>query len=588
MHLYIYGKQSIENKLYFFSGNWGDKNYKKGTSLLDSKKIISIKPKSLKNFLFIIIGTSSLYFRFLWSHLSQWKHEEAVILWISLTKSFFDSPFSNVSSPGVPNPNLSILLSKILILFDSFIISSIVLSTIQGIAIYYCLKSSDKNFNFILVLFLCFSSYFVFVTSTIALHMIVLIFNALFLKIVFEYCFSKKYYLGSYFPIVTILPVSIYLGGFSNTLIYFLIFIGVLIFNIRNLKMNFSNKFHFGFGTVLVVSILYLTWYKYFINIDFDSLKIQNSGTQLFPYSRIRDYIFLGYQNTKIFPSFFLNVFSDTTYIYWPFQYSDKFSLLSTRITESFLIYHKVFNIISSILIFSGLVIRFSKFKTIVNTEILLKTIFTFLLIYIYTVLTPLLGQGRSFLDFDIGSLMVYSSTYILYIYLWVSSFFIFRPNKLFLSSFVLFVSSFFLLNIFATNNLQNEFNNGVSVGHSVADEPIIHKEEVVDFLANYVDDDISIYYGLIEFEYEWSNYFNEINYSSNYYQYIYSIGREFDYLLKRKYNVDNLQEGILNRNPENTQFYLSYSYDDLPKDIYQNFTHFQFGNYIVTVNLDF
>ena len=588
MHLYIYGKQSIENKLYFFSGNWGDKNYKKGTSLLDSKKIISIKPKSLKNFIFIIIGTSSLYFRFLWSHLSQWKHEEAVILWISLTKSFFDSPFSNVSSPGVPNPNLSILLSKILILFDSFIISSIVLSTIQGIAIYYCLKSSDKNFNFILVLFLCFSSYFVFVTSTIALHMIVLIFNALFLKIVFEYCFSKKYYLGSYFPIVTILPVSIYLGGFSNTLIYFLIFIGVLIFNIRNLKMNFSNKFHFGFGTVLVVSILYLTWYKYFMNIDFDSLKVQNSGTQLFPYSRIRDYIFLGYQNTKIFPSFFLNVFSDTTYIYWPFQYSDKFSLLSTRITESFLIYHKVFNIISLILIFSGLVIRFSKFKTIVNTEILLKTIFTFLLIYIYTVLTPLLGQGRSFLDFDIGSLMVYSSTYILYIYLWVSSFFIFRPNKLFFSSFVLFVSSFFLLNIFATNNLQNEFNNGISVGHSVADEPIIHKEEVVDFLANYVDDDISIYYGLIEFEYEWSNYFNEINYSSNYYQYIYSIGREFDYLLKRKYSVDNLQEGILNRNPENTQFYLSYSYDDLPKDIYQNFTHFQFGNYIVTVNLDF
>ena len=337
MHLYIYGKQSIENKLYFFSGNWGDKNYKKGTSLLDSKKIISIKPKSLKNFLFIIIGTSSLYFRFLWSHLSQWKHEEAVILWISLTKSFFDSPFSNVSSPGVPNPNLSILLSKILILFDSFIISSIVLSTIQGIAIYYCLKSSDKNFNFILVLFLCFSSYFVFVTSNIALHMIVLIFNALFLKIVFEYCFSKKYYLGSYFPIVTILPVSIYLGGFSNTLIYFLIFIGVLIFNIRNLKMNFSNKFHFGFGTVLVVSILYLTWYKYFINIDFDSLKIQNSGTQLFPYSRIRDYIFLGYQNTKIFPSFFLNVFSDTTYIYWPFQYSDKFSLLSNTASLLFI-----------------------------------------------------------------------------------------------------------------------------------------------------------------------------------------------------------------------------------------------------------
>ena len=68
---------------------------------------------------------------------------------------------------------------------------------------------------------------------------------------------------------------------------------------------------------------------------------------------------------------------------------------------------------------------------------------------------------------------------------------------------------------------------------HSVADESITHKEEVVDFLASYVEDEISIYYGLIEFEYDWSNYFNEINYSSSYYGYIYSIGREFDYLLK-------------------------------------------------------
>ena len=41
-------------------------------------------------------------------------------------------------------------------------------------------------------------------------------------------------------------------------------------------------------------------------------------------------------------------------------------------------------------------------------------------------------------------------------------------------------------------------------------------------------------------------------------------------------------------QNPEDTQFFLSYSFDDLPKDIYKNFNHFQFGNYIVTVNKDF
>ena len=90
------------------------KGNKKGGSPLDSIK--TFKPKNtLKNFFIFLIISGGILVRFLWSHLSQWKHEEAVILWISLTKSIFASPFSNVSSPGVPNPNLSILLSKILI-----------------------------------------------------------------------------------------------------------------------------------------------------------------------------------------------------------------------------------------------------------------------------------------------------------------------------------------------------------------------------------------------------------------------------------------------------------------------------------------
>ena len=563
------------------------KGNKKGGSPLDSIK--TFKPKNtFKNFFIFLIISGGIFVRFLWSHLSQWKHEEAVILWISLTKSIFASPFSNVSSPGVPNPNLSILLSKILILFDSFVITSITLSTLQGFVIYYCLKSSDKKFNFTLVLFLCFSSYFIFVTSSIALHMIVLIFNALFLKLVFEYFIHKKYYLGPYFPIVTILPVSIYLGGFANTLIYFLIFLVILILNIKNFKMNFLNKFHLGMGLFLVCSILYITWYQYFTNIEFNSLKIQSSGTQLFPYSRIRDYLYLGFQNTKVFPSFLLNIFAEPSNIYWPFQYSDKFSSTTDIAVGAFMKYHKFFNLVSVSLIITGVSLSFSKFKEMINTENLIKATFTFFVIYVYTVLTPLLGQGRSFLDFDIGSLMVYSSVYILYIFLWVSSFFIFKFNKLFYRSFVLLISSFALLNIFATINLQNEYNNSTSFEHSVADESIIHKEKIVDFLASYVEDDISIYYGLIEFEKEWSDYFNEINYSNSYYEYIYSTGREFDYLLKRKYGIDNLQEGLLRRNPEDTQFFLSYSFDDLPKDIYKNFNHFQFGNYVVTVNKDF
>ena len=173
---------------------------------------------------------------------------------------------------------------------------------------------------------------------------------------------------------------------------------------------------------------------------------------------------------------------------------------------------------------------------------------FTFFFIYIYTILTPLLGQGRSFLDFDIGSLMVYSSTFVLFIYLWSSSLSIFELSFVKYIFLLLLLSVFFLLNIFATKNLQNEFIQKESSFHSIADESVIHKEEIVDFLANYVEDEISIYYGLIEFEYTFSNDFNKLNYSNPYYQFIYSNGREFDYLLKRKYGIKNSQEGILKR----------------------------------------
>ena len=110
----------------------------------------------------------------------------------------------------------------------------------------------------------------------------------------------------------------------------------------------------------------------------------------------------------------------------------------------------------------------------------------------------------------------------------------------------------------------------------------------MIDFLASYIEDEISIYYGLIGYDYKWSIYFNEIIYSSFYYNYKYSIGREFGYLLKRKYINDNINKGMLNRTRENRQFFLSYSFDDLPSNVYKNFTNLQFGNSIVTVNLDF
>ena len=143
-------------------------------------------------------------------------------------------------------------------------------------------------------------------------------------------------------------------------------------------------------------------------------------------------------------------------------------------------------------------------------------------------------------------------------------------------------------MNILTSFYLSNDYLNSQSSFLSEADESSVHKQEIVDFIAAKTDKEVDIYYDLGGGIYDWIPDFNEKNYSSDYYKNSFSLGRDFDYLLKRKYNIDNVNEGVLNRSPENSQFFLSYSFEDLPTDVYLNFNHYQFGNYIVTVNLDY
>ena len=99
--------------------------------------------------------------------------------------------------------------------------------------------------------------------------------NALFLKTIFDYVFEKKYYLFWYFPFLSILPASLYLGGLSNSVLFSLFFLIAVVFNLKNFKRNFLNIKHFSISTTLLVAVSYLTWYQYFTNIDKDENSFQ-------------------------------------------------------------------------------------------------------------------------------------------------------------------------------------------------------------------------------------------------------------------------------------------------------------------------
>ncbi len=544
-------------------------------------QLLNNRTKLIKLFIGLLF---LVYFKYSWSQLSTWREDESVTLWLALVNNLFDSPFGNVSSTGLPNPNLSIVLSKFLIIFDSLSTVSFVIALIQMLIIYYAFYSKNYEYNLVLISFVGFSFYLTYLTSSIWYQFMITSINALFLKTIFDYVFEKKYYLFWYFPLVSVLPASLYLGGLSNSILFSVFFFFVIILKIKGFKSNISNKKHFFVSMTLFASLLFITWYQYFTNLDFESLKLQ-SGSQLFPYSRIRDYLYVGFQYVKETPQFFMDIFSSTDSIYFLFTYSDKLTEKTSQLVDLMLIAHKVLNAISVLILFGSLILLFTSFKEKINNVLVYKNLFVLIYIFSFTIITPLLG-GRQFLQFDIMALSVFASTYICFIFIWVSLPFIFKELKLLNFILKAFLYAFIFLNILTSFYLRSDYLNTQSSFLSEADESPIYKQKIVDFIATKTDKEVSIYYDLGGGIYDWIPEFNDKNYSTDYYLNSFSLGRDFDYLFKKKFNIDNSQEGNLYRVFQDTDFYISYIFKEFPNNVYENYKHYQFGNFRVTENL--
>ena len=525
-----------------------------------------------------------IYFKYSFAQIIAWREDESVTLWLALVNNLLDSPFGNISSKGIPNPNLSIVLSKFLIIFDSLSTVAFVLSLLQMSIIFYALYSKNYEYNIILFSFIGFSLYLTYLTSTIWYQFMITTLNALFLKLIFSYVFEKKHYLFWYFPLISILPASLYLGGLSNSILFSLFFLMAIFFNLRSFKSNITNTKHFFISITLFISVLFITWYQYFTNLGLELLKIQ-SGSQFFPYSRLKDYLYVGFQYIKDTPQFFMNIFSSTESIYFLYTYSDKLTERTLDLINLTFISHKVLNIISGLIIFGSLILMYTNYKEKINKELVYKNIIVLVYIFSFTIITPLLG-GRQFLQFDIMALSVFASVYICFLFIWISIPFIFKDLKYIKSFLKAFLYAFILLNVLTSFYLRNDYLNTQSSYLSEADESALYKQEIVDFIAKRTGNEVNIYYDLSGEIYNWIPEFNEKKYSSPYYLNSFSLGRDFDYLFKKKYNIDNSQEGNVKRTFKDTDFYIGYIFEEFPNNVYKNYKHYKFGNFRVTENL--
>ena len=123
------------------------------------KEHIKSKNKQLNILKYLLPLIFLIYFKHSFSQLAAWREDEAVTLWLALVNNLFDSPFGNVSSTGLPNPNLSVVISKFLTIFNSLSGVSLVLGLSQMLIIFYSFYSNQYEYNKVLIMFIGFSLY---------------------------------------------------------------------------------------------------------------------------------------------------------------------------------------------------------------------------------------------------------------------------------------------------------------------------------------------------------------------------------------------------------------------------------------------
>ena len=119
------------------------------------------------------------------------------------------------------------------------------------------------------------------------------------------------------------------------------------------------------------------------------------------------------------------------------------------------------------------------------------------------------------------------------------------------------------------------------------ADVPLIDKMQVVEFIA----DDwksrsdskfVPVDYDLGGGKWDWVSEFGaKLN---PWYVAPFTEGRAFDYLLKRQYNLSNLQEGVQIRTFGTGRYLVTYAFENEPKLSGKDIKHYIFGRLRVTV----
>lgn len=539
---------------------------------------------SKKNFFVFSLFLIYIFFdRTLWSNIAQWQVDEATTIYIGYTKLISDIKVGLISSQGIPNPNGMMFLSKALSLFPDLWVSSYVLSIFQFsliLILSYLVSKIDRGLFMYIFLPLIFCVCLRSISTHLSNQWILTLVNFLFLILILNYLRNpnlKKIILFAY-PILV--APSLYLAGITNSIAYIIcIFIILFFYKPKiNIKDLYLSSIHLIF---IFLIFIYFVWYPYLETIYFNevSLFIQKDNQDFyreifqtilnFPYWSV--FLSAG----EVLGTFKHNGLNTTTYPFWSiFHYGDDYVKSLKEIydgplssTSIYLLQiNSIILIIQSILS-SALLVLFLFFKDIFkikDKKIALFLIINFLFIFFIVITGAILGspnwvEGER-LDMQVNLIPFFLIFWFSFSWVFQIKFNFNKYIKLF-SKIIFF--SYIIINLLSGYFISKDHLNYEGKILSDADIPLVQKQKIIDFIVNdwknnSSDNEISIGYYFPDKRYSWVNKFGEKY--AKYYPNIYVRGREFDYILLRKYGLKNFQEGIQHREISKNEYIITYN----------------------------
>jgi len=526
--------------------------------------------------LFLVTFLLAIY-RFYWIELADWGADQATNLWLGYVKTIPELNIGLISSQFIPNPNGMIIIGKFLSIFGSSINISLFLTLFNLYVLYLFLSSYfiEKNFDFYLFFLIGGSSILISSTAIEFWNQwILLTINLLIMTFIFRYVNNNKVK-NLYILILLIpLPVFIYLGGLTNTLVFGIIFLYLIFKTYKQTNINFLPLSLYTIFVAIVYWIL--TFQKFFNTISLNRLGSLNSLS-------IIDRVKYLLNNLLKLPDGLINTWSK----------KEKFVIFQTdsvilngsteQLLEIFFQFHKILPLLTITLFFYGFTTTLRKDEKSNNQTYNKKTNLLVFFISFSLVMSPIYG-GPDFLIIQEKSNNL-NQYYLFFILIWYLLPFSFNNSEKSKNILLLnrsFFTIFFVLNlILGIQIINNNKSFDTNIKTSI-EAPLRDKIGVVDFIANeWINDNNSkspsIEYNIFVSEMNWFDGHTD-EFSRYYNPSPYTEGRVLDYELLIRYNLLN----IYNQNIE-PNFIVTNIFEPEPQLRDKILNHYKVGRLRVT-----